>query len=305
MATILFSADIHDVRVALERVRERIAGLAEPRLYSTAFALQVLTRANRATAWRSWDAAPPSTATEFGRGDLQWATQQMFGTTPTALLRDQSDAVSRLAAGSRVFLDPFYGSGGDLTLVSDKRIPGGGSHNSLRMNIDNSSWRWSQNSGADAIHSVEYNAGNTLNQQNGIGCELPASDAITRSSGPAAEYLTPRADCSYRHSGVGEPTCALNGQVCGGQGSGVARLRTKPRLLAPPTPTSQARMLLPGAIESLVDKSTDGHQRKKPIAKDVSLLVAWCASAGKAPFDSMRLVGLIGATGLSLLLDNE
>ncbi|GAA1439253.1 hypothetical protein [Leifsonia poae] len=305
MAAVVYSADVDDLRVAIERTQERIAGLAEPRLYATAFALAVLVRTNKVTAWRSWDSPPPRRALDFGRRELQWAMQQLFGTEPHALLHGGSSASLLLTPGCRVMLDPFYGSASELTLVSDKRIPGAGTRNTLRMDINDASWLWSHHDGVHAIRTVEYNAGNTLNQQNGLGCRLPASEVTAETSYPETEYMISRIDCVHRKVGTGDPTCALNGQVCGGLGAGGGRNRTKPRLLIPPTPSQETRMLVPGGLEILLDKSTEGGSRKRPIAADLSLLVAWCASDGIGPFDFTRLVGLLGAPGLSLLTDKD
>jgi len=308
MRGIIYSASIEDVQAAVFRIRQRVRQLAEPRLYFMAVALTVLVRQGKATAWGSWDAAPPASAVAFARRQVEWAVWQLLGTQPTALLRSGSHAASMLAPG-RVMAEVFYNPQGEITLVSDARIPNYGSRNALKMSLNDPGWLWTPGDGVQLpVEPVEYNPVNTLNQQNGIKCSLPAASAVSGGGqAAAAAYALERPQCPHYHSeSSGDPVCGLNGEVCGGLGAGRGRMRTKPRLLVPAlSHQEEGRLLLPGAITDLVDKATSGGTISKPIAADLSLLVAWCASDGLGRLDSTRLLGLLGSNGLNELLDKE
>lgn len=311
MGEIIYSAAIEDVGAAILRIRGRLQQLAEPRLYFMAVALTILVRKGQATAWRSWEASPPSSAVAFGRRQIEWAMWQLLGTQPAALLRINSPAAAMLAPG-RVMPEVFYNPMGQLTLVSEARIPNHGGRNALRLPHADPAWRWSSEATVEAsvgvLEAVEYNPVNTLNQQNGIKCSLPAiSAAAGGTEGAESTYAVERHLCPHYSSTEGnDPFCGLNGEVCGGQGAGRSRGRTKPRLLVPAlSHAEEGRLLVPGAISNLVDKATRGGSLRKPKASDLSLLVAWCAADGTGLLDSTRLLELIGPAGLHELLDKE
>lgn len=310
MGEIIYSAAVEDVGAAVQRIRGRLQQLAEPRLYFMAIALTILVRKGQATAWRSWEASPPTSAVPFGRRQVQWAMWQLLGTQPAALLRTESQAAAMLAPG-RVMPEVFYNPRGPLTLVSEARIPGQGSRNALRLSPADPAWRWSEASAATSIglpEAVEYNPVNTLNQQNGIKCSLPAISAAEGGATVAeSTYALERHKCPHYSLREGsDPFCGINGEVCGGQGAGGSRARTKPRLLVPAVShTDEGRLLVPGAISDLVDKATNDGACQKPNASDLALLVAWCAAGGSGLLDSTRLLELIGTAGLNELLEKE
>jgi len=299
---VVYTASPVEVRAAVERIRERVRALAEPKLYEFAVALTVLTRKGEATAWQSWDSPPPQFANTFGRPEVVGAMWTLFGTTPTALLHTNAAVIAQMSNPTRIMLDVFYDAQrSTLTLVGDVRIQG--QRDSVKLTIDDPSWIWSSQPMPSMPATVrEYNPVNSMNQQNGVRCALPASEAIASSpTNPAKVYAVGRKDCPLRQVvSDAEPTCRLNGGVCGGQGSGTARETTKPRLLAPAVPGGSPHLVLPRTIESLVAQATKGGE-KLPAASDLSLLVTWCYTGGEGNQDLMRLPSLFGPRGLRLL----
>jgi hypothetical protein len=299
---VVFTANPGDLRAAVESVRERIAALAESRLYQLAVVLTVLSRVGRATVWQSWDSAPPTQANRFGRSELTWAMRQLFESSSDALLRITSSARNVLGSPSRIMLDVFYGPGGPLTLVADAPVVGG-RKDAVKLAIDDAGWVWSSSdSPGQPTTLVEYNPVNTLNQQNGVGCALPAHDVVTNNStDPGSVYAVRRNQCSYiKQVSTGDPICALNGKVCGGSGGDGAREATKPRLLVPPVTGSNASLLTPDTLTTLVTQSKS-NGAPLPKASDLSLIVSWCSRDGKGAMDNMPLLQLLGATGIELL----
>ena len=300
---VVYTAAPAELRAAVERIRDRVSQLAEPRLYQTAVALTVLTRSGGATAWQSWDTPPPASATKFGRPQLIGAMWELFGTNTEALLHPDSTVGQQLGNPSRVLLDVLYDAYGPLTLVSNIRVSADNRRDCAKLTTAHGSWIWSPpGTNAPAVKLAEYNPVNSINQQNGIGTALPASEAVVTSpSDPAAVYATPRSECPKRHIVAGEePKCSINGGVCGGQGDGAARPTTKLRLLAPPAPSSDAYLVLPNTIDRLVTQATRGG-RRLPAANDLSFLVSWCHTNGVGAQGATRLPALLGAQGLRLL----
>jgi len=295
--------DLHD---AIDRVRTRLAALAEPRLYQVAVQLTVMSRSTRATSWQAWDSPPPNSAIQFGRAEIVAAMWSLFGTRTSALLRPGSPVDQQLGNPQRVMLDILFDAKRRLTLTADKPTPTSPHReDSVKLTIDDASWVWAPSGAGTSVPSnvVEYNPVNSLLVQNGIGCLLPAQDAAQHPAGPAALYSVARADCPARRVPVdGEPTCSLASkhQVCGGQGDGGGRAVTKPRLLAPAKPGDSSFLILPGTIPTLVNQATrNGAQLPK--AQDLSLITAWCHANGVGTLNHSRLLGLLGAPGLSLL----
>ncbi len=299
---VLYEADTSDLRAAIERIRDRLGELRQPRLYAVAVALTILARQGRATPWLSWDSAPPSSAKRFGRPDVVWAMWQLFGAPTKALIKTGSSVDMQLRQPPRVLLDVLYGANGPLTLVAPARIEN--RRDAVKLTLTNPSWIWSdQTSDSTSSTSIaEYNPVNSINQQNGIGCAFPAAAAVEKNpDSPGAVYGVSRAECPHRKAVVGkEPTCSLNGAVCGGQGDGAERATTKPRLLAPPAEGSDAYVVLPNSISKLVELATAGGHLL-PAADDLSLLVSWCHTGGSGIQDAARLPILLGAEGLRLL----
>jgi hypothetical protein len=299
----VYAAAPADVRLAVEGIRDRVSGLAEPRLYQVAVALTVLSGTGEATRWHSWGSPPPGSAKRFGRAQLVGAMWQLFGTATDALLHPASAVGAQLGNPKRVMLDVLYGANGPLTLVGSTRVANDSRKDSAKLTVDHGSWLWSSpGAGSPPVKVAEYNPVNSLGQQNGIGCALPASAAVASApDDPASIYAVPRPSCpNYRTVAGSEPICAINNIVCGGQGDGAARERTKPRLLAPPTAGSDAYLVLPGTITALVAQATRGS-RPLPLASDLSLLVSWCHTDGSGAQDASRLASLLGGAGIKLL----
>lgn len=297
---VVYTTTPAEVKAAVANIRSRLRNLAEPRLYHTAVALTVLYRTGRATEWRSWDTPPPVTAVRFGRRELIGAMWEMFGTKPHALLRADAPLLAQMNRPSRVMLDVLYGANGPLTLVGNMRVAADSRRDSAKLELDDSNWLWGATT--SQVRLAEYNPVNTIYQQNGIGCAWPTSEAVGDSPpDPAAIYGVDRAQCPKRRNADGkEPTCAINGAVCGGQGDGAARAVTKPRLLAPPSPQSEAYVVLPESVKMLVAQATRGG-KILPLASDLSLYVSWCHTGGSGTQDATRLPSLLGAQGLRLL----
>jgi hypothetical protein len=301
---VVYTADSAAVKVAVANIRTRVKNLAEPRLYQTAVALTILARLGKATVWHSWDTPPPTKATRFGRAQIADAMWQMFGTQPGALLKTGSTLGQGMNNPSRVMLDVLYGANGPITLVGDTLIAADSRQNSAKLEINDPNLRWSDSATAPtSVTFAEYNPVNSMGQQNGIGCAWPTSEAVSPTpSDPEGVYEVKRALCPKRRLAIGgEPTCLINGEVCGGQGDGGARAVTKPRLLAPPSPNSKTLVVLPGAVASLVAQATREGKRQLPSATDLSLLVSWCHTNGAGVQDGTRLTSLLGAKGLRML----
>lgn len=301
---VVYAAEPADVRSALDRVRARMRDLSEPRMYQTAVMLTLLLRWNRATGWRSWGSPPPIAAMRFGKAELIDAMWQLFGTETSALLRPGSAVVKAMDNPTHVLLDVFYGSNGPLTLARRGPIAPYKTKNSVKLTLDDPSWVWSSpNSGGMAVTRVaEYNPVNSLNQQNGIRCALPAAAALaTAPADPGSVYAVSRAACPKRQHVAGEePKCTINGEGCGSMGNGVERLTTKPRLMAPPVAGAEGHLVLPTTVKALVEQATKG-ERKLPAATDLSLLATWCATNGAGAQGATRLTTLLGAEGIRLL----
>jgi|GEM_PF-6457991 len=300
---VLYTAAPAELREAIERIRDRVSDLAESRLYQIAMALTVLTRSGGATGWQSWDTPPPTMAVRFGRAQIVGAMWELFGTSTDALLHPGCAVAQQLNNPKRVLLDVLYGANGPLTLVGNIRVAADSRQDSAKLTLAHGSWIWSPaGTASPSVKLAEYNPVNSINQQNGIGCALPAPMAVMKSpDDPAAVYAVPRPQCpNWRLVAGEEPKCAINGAVCGGQGDGAARASTKPRLLAPPAPTSDAYLVLPNTIEALVAQATRGG-RQLPAATDLSFLASWCHTNGVGTQDATRITGLLGAQGLRLL----
>ncbi|WP_144420143.1 hypothetical protein [Micromonospora haikouensis] len=189
-----------------------------------------------------------------------------------------------------------------LTLVADHRLPGPGSRDSAKLGIDAPDWVWSAEplSAIRATTLAEYNPVNTLNQQNGIGCAWPADDAQAIGE-PQEVYAVPRSRCVNLVTVPGrDPQCRLNSKACAGTGEGTARTSTKPRLLAPAFAGDPGYLVLPGTIEALVAQATR-NGAPLPRARNLSLVVSWCAANGTGNLDANRLIQLLGPPSLRLL----
>ncbi len=268
-----------------------------------AVALSVLTRSGGATHWQSWDAPPPGRSQRFGRHELVQAMWRLFGTTPGALLNPHAPLMQELNHPNRVLLDLLFDPREALTLVANHRLPGPGSRDSAKVSIDSPDWIWSAEP-LSAIRSTklaEYNPVNTLNQQNGIGCAWPADDAAQAIDEPQEVYAVPRSRCvNLVAVPERDPLCRLNNKACAGTGEGTARAITKPRLLAPAFAGDPGYLVLPGTIEALVAQATR-NGNPLPRARDLSLMVSWCAANGTGNLDANRLIQLLGPPSMRLL----
>ncbi len=301
----VYAAAPADLRSAFDNVRKRLADLAEPRLYQTAVQLTVMSRSNRATSWQAWDSPPPGVARVFGRAEIVSAMWSLFGTKTEGILQKGSPVDLQLGNPKRVMLDVLYNAKRDLTLVADNPPGSTSRKDAVRLTTADASWVWAPpGAAASPVSSiVEYNPVNSLGVQNGIGCLYPADVAAQQAVGPKAVYAVPRTGCPKRVVVAGqEPTCSLSAknQVCGGQGDGEARTATKPRLLAPARLGDKGFLVLPDTVPSLVAQATK-NGAKLPLAQDLSLITAWCHADGVGTLNHSRLLGLLGAPGLSLL----
>lgn len=301
---VVFSASPGDLQAAVQSVRERVNALAESRLYLLAVALTVLARAGRATAWQSWDSTPPATAKRFGRADITWAMRQLFETKTESLLHANSAARKVLGDPGRMMLEILYDPGAPVTLVADKPVSKG--RNSVKLPLDDHGWLWSESSGPGSSPApIEYNPVNTLGQQNGVACALSAHDAVKQNPvSPGSVYAIRRNECPHcTQTGTADPICSLNGGKCGGSGGDGARTTTKPRLIVPPVADSTSLLLTPAALPTLLAQAKS-NGAALPSARDLSLIVSWCAGNGQGPMDNMRLLQLLGVSGIKLLTDS-
>ena len=300
---VVYTASPIDIGAAIGRVRARVRALSEPKLYELAFALAVMSRQGLVTSWHSWDTPPPATARRVGRRTFVDALWSLFGTSPSGLLHEGAPVIAQLDGPNRVMIDVFYDAQREpLTLVGDKRIPGT-TRNSVKLRLDDPNWLWNPQVSATTAQAAEHNPVNAMNQQNGVRCGLPTSIAAVAAGGPSQAYGVDRRSCEHRVVPAdGEPKCLLNDQVCGGQGDGAARETTKPRLLAPPSPSAGEGeyVLLPRALADLVGQATK-NGAELPAASDLSLIASWCQNPAARYLDHMRLLSLIGADGLRLL----
>lgn len=301
----VWRTDPEELRDAAQRVHTCVGKLNQPRIYHLAVMLSILARQGKVTAWTSWDTPPPTVAKTFGRRDLVGAMWALFGSSTGAVLSRGTSLVAAMGNPRRVLLDPFYDARRDpdsLRLVGDRMI-GTTRTDSAALGLTSPHWIWGGTATATTPTFREYNPVNSLNQQNGVGCALSAAAAMAHApNDPASLYAVSRTLCSRRQQHAGsEPTCALNGRTCGGQGDGAAREATKPRLLAPPVTDANAWMLLPDSLTKLVALATGGDPARLPKAKDLAVLASWCDTDGTGPQGPMRLMNLLGPDGVQLL----
>lgn len=309
---VLYDARPSDLRDAVERIRTRVRILKQPRLYGAAVVLTVLARQGKIATWRAWESIPPASAGSIGKQQVVAAMRELFEAPAGALIQRGSAVDIQLDKPDRLMLDVLFDANGPLSLVGRKRLQGQRSKNSVKLELDNPCWVWSDSGlGAAASQVVvfEYNPINSFNQQNGIGCALPISDALqSKSRDPAAAYGKGRTECPSRSQVAGsEPKCSINEKICGGQGAGdeAGRRATKPRLLAPATEGESGDVILPDSIRTLSDLATDHGQSYLPAAADLALITSWCYTGGAGIQDSTRLPSLLGAEGISLLTGPE
>ena len=307
MAHVISTVEATDVRAAVLSLRSRVRLMAEPRLYFTALSLALLKRQRLVSQWSSWDAPPPLKGQSLNRATFANAMWSLFGTTRIGMLREESAAWAACES-DQVMLDPFYDTQkpNQLTLVTKSAFSGHSPANSLKLDISDPGWRWhASGTGTTEFRRVEYNASNTLNQQNGISCAMSPAEAAASAAGAPTTYQVDRSNCIHHAVTAKGPTCSLNGKTCGSLGDGVARDRTKPRLYASTGEGSAERVLLPDAFDRLLDAATASGRFALPRAEDMALLTSWCHNSGAGKVDSMRFLSLLGPEGIERFTDTK
>ncbi|WP_282943929.1 hypothetical protein [Cellulomonas endometrii] len=298
--TIIYDATPTDLRDAVRGIRERVAGLPEPRLYQSAVVLAVLLKARAAVRWVRWEDPAPRTGLPLGKAEFVGAMNELFGGERGRLVCTDE---APLPGAHRLLLDVFYDAKrAPLTLVDPV------TKNSVKLDFDSPAWIWNSSGVPPATSTpmLEYNPINTMNAQNGIYCSLSLSSAVRRGDAGTV-YATDRSRCEHRvRLDGGDSVCELSNKRCGSMGSGVDRQATKPRLIAPVRAEGGRDVaLLPGAMESLVERATGGGAHPLPRAQDLSLVVAWCHAAGRSiRLDHGRINRLLGS-GISLLTTED
>jgi len=296
---VVFTATPGDLSDAIARIRAAVRQLRAPKLYQAAFAATILTRAGKAQQLAHWAALPTGSARQIRRGDFVWAMTQAFGTSVDALLAPAVPARVALGSVSQVVLDLLYDAMGPLTLVARH---GDVAKDALKLTLTDQSWIWNSGSGTPTpTKQVEYNPINSFGQQNGIHCALPL-ELARQVPEPHLAYSVPRTDCVHRLSTA---RCSLNGDWCASMDKDTQRATGKPRLYVPVLNQPDAKVLLPGAIEHLVNEATDGGNVSRPSAADMSLVASWCAANGNGNFNHTRLASILGAEGIRVLLETS
>jgi hypothetical protein len=290
----VFSASIGDLGSTLRAFRETICALPEPRIYAAAFVLATNFNLGLISWWTDWNEPVPTPVklppirrmTE----DAMWLA---FGFPSDSVLRPASAPLAALGDPPRVMIDPFFDAQRpDLITVVRPGAPK--QNNAVKVPVDHPAWLWNPSGPADSLgNSVEYQTGNTFNQQNGVKCALPAIVAIAAGK-PAATYAVVRGNCPNLGP---DAICALNASKCASDGDGGLRASSKPRVLIPASPDSDL-LLTPSAFEELVDRARmdkeSGDRLNLPRAKDFALMTGWAAQGTGIALTFGRIVSLIG-----------
>jgi hypothetical protein len=293
----LYSATSSDIRAAVERIRACVSELKAPKLYHAAVAATVLHRAGRAQQLRAWDSLPTGSALRVRRGDIGWAIAQLFGAPTDALLTSTGTVRTTLGTPQTVVLDLMYDHSGPLTLVEGNTMK-----SAMKLEISDESWVWNAGAGNTSPTTyVEYNPVNSWGQQNGVFCALPLGSTSHLSAGEReATYDLNRVLCPHRSV---DAKCNLNNESCAAMNSSTARATGKPRLMVPVSATGNTTVLLPGAVEALVEEATSHGSISLPSATDFSLVASWCHAGGGGVLDHSRVTTLLGAQGVDTLLE--
>lgn len=288
----VFSATPGDLGEAMKRVRAAVCQLAEPRLYGAAFALAVNVTAGRLTWWRDWPyPVPQPVSPEPIRVLAETAMWEAFGFPAGAVLRAESQPLVALDNPDAVLVDLFFDAQRPNVLTVVRPGPPK-SHNSVKVGFDHPAWIWNDPGAEPGLDTpVEYQTGNTFNQQNGIRCALPAVDAVATGN-PAGTYGVERVACP--HFGVGD-LCGVNGDHCASDGAGNTRI-PKPRVLVP-ADASGKLLLTPSTFSELVSRARVGRgggiPHPLPKRQDLALVTAWSRGGSGEGLTFARLFQLI------------
>lgn len=302
----IFNATLTDLKAAFAEIRESIASLQEPRLYAAAFVLANCVHRGQISWWRDWTARPPvpipSAPTRSLVEQSMWSA---FGFDASAVLREGSPALVGLGNPKRVLIDPFFDAQKPHLLTVVRETPPGQpkSRNCIKVPIGHSSFLWNPDgSGAALDDPVEYQTGNTFNQQNGVRCCLPAS-AVGTGVAAATTYSVERVKCPKYLSG---DLCSINQERCSSDGAGGTRI-PKPRVIVPYKPTSSDWILTPNAFEALVERARfhkkSGAMMSLPEARHLAMVTAWAQQGSGVALSFVPLVSLLGPDLVQVLTE--
>ena len=297
---IVFGGTASDLELAFSDVRTTVASMPEPRLYAAAFVLAVGCRAGWITWWRDWTGpAPAPVAAPATRKMVEDAMWSAFGFEATSILKPGSQPLVALGNPEKVLVDPFFDPQHPevLTMVRPGTPK---TRNSLKVPIDHPAWIWGAGSPSQPLPTpVEYQTGNTFNQQNGVRCALPASSAIAAGN-PHGQYATDRIHCPNFASAN---RCTINNEDCASDGAGGTRI-PKPRVIVP-SAAGGAYLLTPSSFDETIDRAREDKQTgvltPLPKAQDLALLVGWAERGDGRRLTFGRLMGLLGPELLRLL----
>jgi hypothetical protein len=304
----VFTATDTDLGDAFRAIRKTLHHLPEPRLYAAAFVLAALVNRGAVTWWRDWDdAVPVPVAVRGTRGMVESTMWAAFGFPAAAILRPGSAPLVALGNPKRVLVDPFFDPQKPTLLTVVRETPPGMSKggNSVKVSSDDGAWIWNSSAPSAPLRkAVEYQTGNTFNQQNGVRCALAATtSAAGGGAKAAATYRIERVNCPNYRAGN---ECAVNGEKCASDGAGGTRI-SKPRVIVPSAPGADDWLLTPTAFGEMISRArvdkASGTPRPLPKAKDLALITGWAAQGNGQSLDFGRLVAVLGPKLLPVLVD--
>ncbi len=302
----VFNATLSDLKAAVIEIRQCMAALQEPRLYAAAFVLASCAHRGEVSWWQDWNDRPPRPVRVAGtRGLVERSMWSAFGFAASAVLRPGSAASTALDNPKRVLIDPFFDAQKPDVLTVVRETPPGEpkTRNSIKVPVGHSSFLWNTVGHSSALASpVEYQTGNTFNQQNGVRCALPATAAGTGTAAESA-YSILRVGCPNYLS---DNRCSINQEKCASDGAGGTRL-PKPRVIVPFASSSPDWLLTPNAFELLVSRArfnkTAGAVMPLPNAQQLALVTAWASQGSGTALSFGPLVGLIGPHLVQMLTE--
>lgn len=305
----VFTATEQDLGDAFWAIRNTLHDMREPRLYAAAFVLAALVNQGAITWWRDWnDAVPVPVPVNGTRGMVERTMWTAFGFPASAVLRPGSAPLVALGHPKRVLIDPFFDPQKPTLLTVVKETPPGMSKvgNSVKVPIDHGAWMWTPTTAPSPPigKAVEYQTGNTFNQQNGVRCALAAASAAAGGgSKAAAAYRIERVNCPHYRTGN---KCAVNDEKCASDGAGGTRL-SKPRVIVPSAAGADDLLLTPTAFEEMISRArvnkASGVPQTLPKANDLALITGWAHQGNGRSLDFGRLVSLLGPVLLQTMVD--